>query len=443
MENIIMSLKEKEQVVVFEQLKRGEISQVIAAQMLSFSDRWVRKKLKRYLARGIPGLVHKNRGRPSRRAWNLEEKDCAIELFRGEFLGFEPTYGAEKLAELHDIKISKETLRKALIKAGLWVAGKKRAIYRKRRDRKLCLGIMIQLDGSPHDWFEGRAPKCTLLVFIDDATSNLVWLEFAKSESFDGVMNACLKYFKKHGRPVSFYVDYGSVFSVNTNNPEREKLTQFERAMKELEVEVIHARSPQAKGRVERVNQTLQKRLVKEMRLAKISSIEAANKYVQDIYINQHNKRFAQAAAQPGNAHRPVKGFDLRNIFCTKEKRVLQQDYTLSFKNHQLQLLKQQRAVIRPREQIWVHEHMDNTISLWVRNIRLDFEELKPRPVRIRAAVDYVQKHKNDELLNHEAETAESIGSISLQEFLVSRKKGEIGSRVKRPWPAVEANPYV
>jgi DNA-binding Lrp family transcriptional regulator len=443
MGNIIMSLKEKEQVVVFEQLKKSEISQVTAGQMLGFSERWVRKKLKRYLAIGILGLIHKNRGRPSQRAWKQEEKDRAIELFRGEFVGFEPTYGAEKLAELYGIKISKETLRKALIKAGLWTPGKKRVIYRKRRERKACLGLMIQLDGSPHDWFEGRAPKCTLLVFIDDATSKLVWLEFAQSESFDGVMNATLKYFKKHGRPVSFYVDYGSVFSVNTNNPEREKLTQFERAMEELGVEVIHARSPQAKGRVERVNQTLQKRLVKEMRLAKISSIEAANKYVQGVYINEHNKRFAQAAAQPGNAHRPIKGFDLHNIFCAKEKRVLQNDFTISYKNRQLQLLKQQKAVIGPRQVIDVHEHLDGSVSLWIRGIRLDFDALKQCSSKIKNAVDYIQKHKEDELLNQETETTESIGSISLHEFLMSRKKGDMGSRVKRPWPAVEANPYV
>lgn len=423
MGNIIMSLKEKEQVTVFEQLKRGEISQGTAAQMLNCSTRWVREKMKRYLAIGILGLIHKSRGKPSQNAWEQEERDRAINLFRGEFVGFEPTYGAEKLAELHDIKISKETLRKALIKEGLWTHGKKRAIYRKRRDRKLCFGIMIQLDGSPHDWFEGRAPKCTLLVFIDDATSELVWLEFAPSESFDGIMNACLKYFKKHGRPVSFYVDYGSVFSVNTNNPEREKITQFERAMQELVIEVIHARSPQAKGRVERVNQTLQKRLVKEMRLAKISSIEAANKFVHEVYIRQHNKRFAQAAAETGNAHRPVKGFDLHNIFCIKENRVLQLDYTLSYKNRRLQLLKQQKAVIRPRERISVHEHLDGTISLWVRNIRLDFDELKHRPARIRCAVDYVKAYGDTEEPLHSS-CAADMPQVAACNQAISRRVG-------------------
>lgn len=439
MGNIIMSLKEKEQVMVFEQLKRKEISQGVGAQILNVSPRWISEKHKRYLADGMQGILHKNRGRPSGRAWSKDERNFSIKLFSGDFKDFGPTYGAEKLEELYNIKISKETLRKELIKEGLWKAGKKRITYRKRRERKPCFGIMIQLDGSPHDWFEGRGPKCTLLVFIDDATSQLVWLEFAPSESFDAVMNATLKYFKKHGRPCSFYVDYGSVFSVNTNNPDREKITQFERAMGELGVEVIHARSPQAKGRVERVNQTLQDRLTKDMRLAGISTIEAANAFVQSGYMDRHNKKFAEEAAQPGNAHRPIVGLDLHNIFCIKEERVLQQDFTLSYKNRQLQLLKHQKAVIRPKEYIEVHEHLDGSISLWIRGIKLAFEELRQRALKVRNAVDYVRKHKDyGEAFEPRIIIAKPIGAMSLNEFLRSKE-----SRVKRPWPAAEANSYV
>lgn len=423
MGNIIMSLKEKEQVMVFEQLKRKEISQSVAAQILHVSPRWIGKKQKRYLVDGIQGVLHKNRGKPSGRAWDKNERDVAIKLFRGDFQGFGPTYGAEKLEELHNIKVSKETLRKELIKEGLWKAGKKRITYRKRRERKPCFGIMIQLDGSPHDWFEGRGPKCTLLVFIDDATSQLVWLEFAPSESFDAIMNATLHYFKKHGRPCSFYVDYGSVFSVNTNNPDREKITQFERAMKELGVEVIHARSPQAKGRVERVNRTLQDRLTKDMRLAKVSTIEAANAFVQNDYIDLHNQKFAEEATQPGNAHRPIIGLDLRNIFCAKENRVLQQDFTISYKNRQLQLLKHQKAIIRPKDRIVVHEHLDGSLSLWIRGIKLSFQELVRRQTQIKSAVDYVRAHNND---NESRETG--------------TKETPKESRVKSALPAVEAN---
>lgn len=422
---IIMSTKEKEQVIVFEQLKRKEISQAVAAQMLGISPRWISEKQKRYLTEGMLGILHKNRGRSSKQAWDKNERDFSMDLFKGDFKDFGPTYGAEKLEELHNIRISKETLRKELIREGLWKAKKKRVTYRKRRERKLCFGIMIQLDGSPHDWFEGRGPKCTLLVFIDDATSQLVWLEFAPSESFDAIMNATLKYFKKHGRPVSFYVDYGSVFSVNTNNPDRKKITQFERAMRELGVEVIHARSPQAKGRVERVNRTLQDRLTKDMRLAGISTIEAANAFAQGDYIPRHNELFAEEAAQTGNAHRPVVGLDLHNIFCTKETRVLQNDFTLSYKNRQLQLKKHQRAVIRPKEHIIVHEHLDGNISLWIRGIGLAFEELKQRPSRVKNAADYVCRHKDDcGALGPTTMDIQSIGSMTLNEFLNSRRVG-------------------
>jgi len=435
MGNIIMSLKEKERIMVLEQLKRKEINQVTAAQMLGVSPRWVRDIQKNYLANGINGILHKSRGRPSKRAWDVKERNFSISLFLGDFKDFGPTYGAEKLKTLYNIKVSKETLRKELIHEGLWTAGKKKVTYRKRRERKPCVGIMVQLDGSPHDWLESRGPRATLLVFIDDATSELGWLEFAPSESLDAIMKATLKYFKKHGRPLSFYVDYGSVFSVNTNNPEREKITQFERAMKELGVEVIHARSPQAKGRVERVNRTLQDRLTKDMRLAGISTIEAANAFVQSDYIQRHNEMFAEEAAQSGNAHRFVAGLDLHNVFCIKERRVLQNDFTISYKNRQFQLAKHQRAAIRPKEYVIVHEHLDSSISLWIRSIELSFEELKPRPIRIKNAVDYVSKHQDDELLDPKIPAAKSVAEMSLNEFLKSRE-----SRVKRPLPAVEAN---
>jgi hypothetical protein len=382
--------------------------------MLGVSTRCIRKRLSRYLKDGIKGLIHRGRGKPSKRAWKENDRDTAMKLFKGEFSGFGPTYGSEKLFELHGIKISKETLRGYLIENGAWIPGKRRIEYRKRRERKSCFGIMIQLDGSPHDWFEGRAPKCTLLVFIDDATSKLVWLEFAPSESYDSLMKSTLKYFKKYGRPVSFYVDYGCVFSVNTNNPERDKLTQFERAMKEFSVEVIHARSPQAKGRVERVNRTLQDRLVKELRLANISSIEAANLFVQTNYIDKHNCQFAEIAAQPGNAHCSIDGFDVHNIFCLKESRVLQQDFTLSYHNRQLQLLREQRTIMRPRERILVHEHLDGAISLWLRNVKLNFEELKQRPTKIRNAVDYVRRFENiDEQKEPATPSAPLFGEMS------------------------------
>jgi hypothetical protein len=240
-----------------------------------------------------------------------------------------------------------------MIRAGIWEGRKSRTKHRKKRERRSMRGIMIQLDGSPHDWFEGRGPKCTLLVFIDDATSQLLWLEFARSENESDVMRATRNYINRHGIPHEFYVDFGSVFSVNTNNPERDKKTQWERAVEELSIKVIHAHSPQAKGRVEKANDTLQDRLVKEMRLAGISSIEDANGFLrEDYFIPKHNERFAVAPAQTGDAHRPLIGYDLDIIFCSRETRVLANDHTIVFNKRIFQLDRQQRTIIRPRDLI-------------------------------------------------------------------------------------------
>jgi hypothetical protein len=327
MRKLIMSRKEMEQIKVFERLKRNEITQVLASHLLKVSTRWVRKKFKRYLAQGDKGILHLGRGKPSTRRWNEDEKARVIQLVRNEWQGFGPTFAAEKLATTHQIKISDETLRQVMIKEGLWQKKRKRSSHRMRRERKRCFGLMVQLDGSPHDWFEGRAGRCTLLVFIDDATSTIIWLEFAHGESVEAIMGAMKGYFQQYGRPHAFYVDFGSVFSVNTNNTERDKITQFERACKELDIAVIHATSPQAKGRVERCNRTLQDRLIKEMRLARISSIDAANCFAREVFIPDHNKRFAVQPAQDGDGHRSLDGYDLNRILCIKDKRVIQNDF--------------------------------------------------------------------------------------------------------------------
>jgi hypothetical protein len=240
---------------------------------------------------------------------------------------------------------------------------------------------MVQLDGSPHDWFEGRGPRCTLLVFIDDATSQLLWLEFAPSESTEAVVTATKNYTQAHGKPHAIYVDYGSVFSVNTNNAEREKKTQWERMMQELSIEVIHAHSPQAKGRVERSNSTLQDRLLKELRLASISSIDEANRFIREShYIALHNARFAVTPAQPGNAHRPTGTYDFETIFCFKDERILANDYTITFNKIILQLDKKQPTIIRPKNVISVRTHLNGSIDLFLRNNKLFYKEIVAKP---------------------------------------------------------------
>jgi transposase len=395
MDKIIMSRKEREQLKVFEKLVAGDLTQKAAGQMLNVSDRWIRTKLKRYREQGDVGLVHQGRGKQSSKRWDSNERALTIDLLKSEWHGFGPTFVAEKLKELKGITISDETVRLAMIAEGLWVPGKRKQKHRKLRERKLMVGILVQLDGSPHDWFEGRAPKCTLLVFIDDATSKILWLEFVESESFDGVAGAAKKYIETHGRPIGFYVDYGSVFSVNLNNPDRDKTTQFERIMQELAIKVNHANSPQAKGRVERCNSTMQDRLVKEMRLAGIFSMEQANKFVQQgDFIKKHNAKFAVPPAQEGDAHRSTQGYDLDKIFCTQEERVVTNDFTISYKGKVIQLTKHQPAIIRPKNRVIVCQHLDGKMTVRIRNCQLNFEEIGMRKTKELSPVEYVNNGK-------------------------------------------------
>lgn len=381
MENVIMSKKELKAYPIIDRVAKGEISQVAAGKILQLSDRQIRTKLKEYRLKGAAGLVHKNKGKPSARQWNAQDKAFSIDLLKSAWHGFGPTYAAEKLLELHKIKVSPETLRQAIIKAGMWTVKKNRPVHRKWRQRKLCFGMLIQLDGSPHAWFEGRGEKCTLLVFIDDATSKIVWLEFVKSESTDCVIKAVCNYMQKWGRPTSFYVDYGSVFSVNTNNPERDKITQFSRILKELDVNVIFASSPQAKGRVERSNQTHQDRLVKDLRLAEISTIADANQYIQDVYLEKHNSKFSVVPSEPTDVHRSLDGYDLNNIFCLKDKRILKNDFTIFYQQKMFQIEKQ-KTIVRPKDVIIVHKHLDGSISCWFAGAALLFHEINQRPIK-------------------------------------------------------------
>jgi len=290
------------------------------------------------------------------------------------------------------------------------------------------IGLMIQLDGSPHDWFEGRGPCCTLLVFIDDATSQILWLEFVESESYQGVMNATKNYIQKYGCPHEFYVDFGKVFSVNLNNKERVKKTQWERALEELSIKVTHARSPQAKGRVERANKTLQDRLIKELRLAGISSIEAANRFFQEgDFIVRHNKKFAVPAAHSGDAHRPVCQYNLDDIFCLRYTRVLMNDFTILFNKRIFQLDRNQQAIIRPRDAITVTVHLNKTITLSIRSIKLCFNEIDSRPSKRPDIKRYVYTpHKPSE---------NSRRWVAGRPFIFQPRE----SRVKPASPAVEA----
>lgn len=377
MDELIMNRKEREQMIVFEKLLKKEIKQKNACQMLSMSRQWIREKLRRYRVDGARGLVHGNRGKPSKR--RLQEKDRAllVTLLKDQWRGFGPTFAAEKLLEINRIKVSSETVRQIMIEGKLWKPKQENKSYRRLRERKDISGKLIQVDGSDHSWFEERASGCTLLVFVDDATSKIMHLEFVTGESFVCVTGSLKKYLQIHGRPLSLYVDHASVFKVNLNNPEGLKKTQLGRALDELSIDLLFARSPQAKGRVERTHQTLQDRLVKELRLQNINSMEDANRFLKETaWLENHNAKFAIPALHSGDVHRTCGGYDLDTILSYQEDRVLCNDYTISYHSHVLQLQKHQPVILRPKNVIRVHEHLDGRITLRVRGAKLAYRDL-------------------------------------------------------------------
>lgn len=311
------------------------IRQKDVAEELKVSERHVRRLLHQYREHGPPGLVSRHRGKPSNRKITEEVKMRATTLVRDHYNDFKPTLANEKLSDIHQIKVSVETLRQWMIQANIW-HGKSRRKFKphQMRERRPRLGELIQIDGSPHDWFEGRGPQCTLILFIDDATSKSMYALFVPVEASEAYITVFRRYIKKFGRPVALYADKHGIFHINVKDKlEEGVLTQFGRIVKTLDIELISAHSPQAKGRVERAFQTFQDRLVKEMRLAGISSIEEGNAFLAK-YLPEHNRRFSKPPRQKENAHRPVlhSQQDLDRIFSIHHQRVLSKNLSLQFK---------------------------------------------------------------------------------------------------------------
>lgn len=335
-EILTMSRKEQDRAEVIRQVIDGCIKQKEAAKRLGISTRQVRNLAHAYRLSGGAGLIHGNRGRESNRKIREEIRQSAVALVRERYRDFGPTFAHEKLTEDDGFSLSVETLRQWMISDVLWhPKSKKHKREHQIRERRPCVGEMIQIDGSPHDWFEGRASKCTLIVFIDDATSRLLEVRFFPSETTEAYMTCLKRYLVRYGRPVSFYSDKHSVFRVNQEDAESgEQFTQFGRALKTLDIEAIHANSPQAKGRVERANQTLQDRLIKEMRLAGVSNVEEGNAFLAS-YMEKHNRKFSVQPASDADAHRPVlhNQQELDLILSLHGKRKLSKNLTLQYNN--------------------------------------------------------------------------------------------------------------
>ena len=328
-----MSAKELSRLEVMQRLSRKQMSQKEAGRILDLSVRQIKRLLCAYRKKGAAGLVSKHRGRPGNNRLAENVKKEALNFLKTKYKGFGPTLAHEKLVEKEKLQLSDESVRKFMIEEGLWKPrrAKKTAVHQ-LRERRACFGELIQIDGSSHDWFEGRAEPCVLLVFIDDATGQLVQLLFVESESFFSYCQAAEGYFKQYGKPVAFYSDKHGIFRVNLPSVDtRSDLTQFGRAMQELDIQLICANSPQAKGRVERVIQTLQDRLPKEMRLRGISNMVDGNAYLPE-FLTDFNQRFAVAARSSVNAHRPLTTKeDLARILTWQETRTLSKNLTLQF----------------------------------------------------------------------------------------------------------------
>jgi len=372
---LTMSKKELTRIEVLKRVEEKRLKQREAAGMLGISQRHVRRLLRAYRLGGEGGLISKRRGKPSNNQLNEQVKQGAIDLIYRQYHDFGPTLAHEKLTEKHGMALSVETVRKLMIREGLWKPKKaKQLVVHQMRVRRACYGELVQLDGSPHRWFEERGEVCNLLVFIDDATGKLMELYFTPGETTFGYFAATQRYLSRYGKPVAFYSDKNSIFKVNIKNAlTGNGMTQFGRAMKELDIEIICANTPQAKGRVERVMQVLQDRLVKEMRLREISDIESANAYTAE-FMADYNERFAVQPRSSHNAHRALQPKeDLERVFTWQEQRSLSKNLTLQYKNIVYQIQTSRPSYALRKAKVTVSESNQGKIDILYKGQPLDY----------------------------------------------------------------------
>ena len=387
-----LSGKERRRLEVLSKVKRGDIRLTKAAELLGVCYRQVLRIWERYEAEGSVGLKHGLRDRVSNRRIEAGRRERVLELYQAKYGDFGPTLAVEYLRKYDGEDLSEETLRRWLIAAGLWQARRQGARHRKWRERRAHWGEMVQMDGSEHDWFEGRRDRASLMVLIDDAT-NWTYAKFFESETTAAAMSVFAEYVGLYGLPRALYVDRDSIYETTRDSTVEEALkdvgplTQFGRAMRELEVELILARSPQAKGRVERRHGVFQDRFVKALRLKKIDTLEGANDYLAREFLEELNERFSVAARSSANLHRPLaRGVKLEHVLSYQEERVVQNDWTVSWCKRIFQLDARHRKLSLARKKILVSELLDGTIRLTSRGENLRWIELPERPAPAKRA---------------------------------------------------------
>lgn len=378
--HLVMSSKERQRLLVLSRVRDQGMSIKKAAKALSISYRQARRIYKRFLAEGDAGLVHKSRGKVSGRGFDSEVKQTVLDLYKGKYDDFGPTLAAEKLLEDDALAVDHETLRRWLIADGLWQRRRKRSVHRQRRTPRSHFGELVQMDGSPHRWFEDRGGEFCLMNMVDDATTTTLSL-MDKQETTEISMRLLMAWIDKYGVPEALYVDHKNVF-VTDREPTIEEqlrgetpLTHFGRSCHKLGIRIICANSPQAKGRVERNHGVYQDRLVKEFRLKGIDTIDEANELLRQGFVDNLNTKFAKAPADPKDRHRPVeKKTDLAAVFSFEYVRSIGNDYTVRFEGQVFQITKQS-ALPPARAKLTVQKRLDGSFHLIYQNRELEFVE--------------------------------------------------------------------
>jgi len=401
-EKIKLTASEQERYDIIRSCIDRDITNKEASTRLGLKVRQIQRIKRAVEKQGTEGAMHKSKGRTSSNATNKTTVKKTVDFLKQKkHQDFGPTFAQEKLLAL-GVEMNKETLRLLMIKKDLWKPHPRRGpqIVREWRERKERFGELVQFDGSYHDWFENDSEEC-LLAAIDDATSKIVKAVFEDNEGVFAVFRFWLSYVEAYGLPVAIYLDKFSTYKVNHKNAvdNKEFMTQFERAMTELGVQVICANSPEAKGRVERLFGTLQDRMVKEMRLADVKKRDEANRFVCEKYLPDHNAKFNVLAKNTNDAHRPLSD-DLRvklpSIFSIQSRRRVNNDYTIQFKTRWYQLEAAQKTSVYKRDEVIVEERLDGTVHIRLKAVYLEYRELPDRPKPLRVPVAAITKQKPD-----------------------------------------------
>ncbi len=381
MEKWQLSQKELTRYSVIENTIEGYLNVDEAREQLHLSRRQVFRLKRKLKEKGIEGLIHGNRGRASPRRVEDYLRDTIDYLYRGKYDGFNISHFTEMLAERERIFISRETVRGILLEKGSYEKKKRYPKHRSFREPMPKEGMMLQFDTSDHDWLEGRGPKIKLIAGIDDATKDVPYALFALKDSVEKNMTTSKEIIKRKGIPLSLYVDKDSKFittrhgGLHVNIKEDQEKTQMQRAWEELGINVIFAESPQAKGRIERLWGTFQDRLISELRLEGISSLEEANEYLDSVFLPKYNKKFTRKPKVKEVAYRPIpQGMDLDRIFSIKEKRRVQGDHTISYKGRHYQILPTETRFGFVKAKVEVQKHLDGTIHIFYKREELPYK---------------------------------------------------------------------